>query len=292
MKAAIIASLLLVQQSLALVPFIDGGKGMPKLYNGWFNEQVSKQASSAVSRAIAAGATNIEVNFPPVPNVDEVKFGTPLNQKFGKSVVARDLGIPGGYKPGSDVSRQLIAYSNIYWAKRIGASASGAPLGGKPVCCLSAEPVNFNLIKSSGCISRFGSVMSQEARKQGRNGEVILCVNPGGEETWDRLVSAHGSPGAPFIVMNNAYSTTYNLGNKRGFEEAYYLKRISKGWVFRSFPGPWCAYLERPDGTVELLKSYDKKPELREIATLVREESFQRYAINNDRWTPGFGERL
>lgn len=39
----------------ALVPFIDGGKDMPKLYNGWFNDQIAKQASSAVSRAIAAG---------------------------------------------------------------------------------------------------------------------------------------------------------------------------------------------------------------------------------------------
>ena len=67
----------------------------------------------------------------------------------------------------------------------------------------------------------------------------------------------------------------HSIGNKKGFEEAYYLKRISKGWVFRSFPGPWQAFLERPDGTVELLKSYKTKPELREVATLVREESFQ-----------------
>lgn len=55
---------------LGLVPFIDGGKGMPKLYDGWFNEQVSKQAATAVSKAIAAGKTKIEVNFPPVPNVE------------------------------------------------------------------------------------------------------------------------------------------------------------------------------------------------------------------------------
>jgi hypothetical protein len=101
---------------LAFVPFIDGGKGMPKIYDGWFNEQVSKQASAAVSRAIAAGKKKIEVNFPAVPNVDgttmsylflpsatdiclilpffllqilEVKFGTPLNQKFGKAVLAK-----------------------------------------------------------------------------------------------------------------------------------------------------------------------------------------------------------
>lgn len=198
-----------------------------------------------------------------------------MNQKFGTNIVAKDLGIPGGYKPGSEVSRELIAFANVYWAKRIGAAASGSPLGGKPVCVLTTENISFSQVKSRGPLSRVGAVNSQEARKQGRNGEVIVCVNPGGEETWDRLVSAHSSPGAPFIVLNNAYSTTYGLGNKRGFEEVYYVKRISKGWVFRSFPGPWQAYLEKPDGNVELLKSYDTKPELRDVATLVREESFK-----------------
>jgi hypothetical protein len=61
--------------------------------------------------------------------------------------------------------------------------------------------------------------MSKEARQKGRNGECVICINPGGEETWDRIVSAHSSPGAPFIVLNNAYSTSYGLGNKRGYEE-------------------------------------------------------------------------
>ena len=65
------------------------------------------------------------------------------------------------------------------------------------------------------------------------------------------------------------------------------MKRISKGWIFRTFPGPWQAYLERPDGKVELLESYRSKPSLNEVATLVREESFKRYAITNDRWMTG-----
>jgi hypothetical protein len=103
----------------ALVPFLDGGKGMPKLYNGWMDEQIAKQARTAVGKAVAAGKTKIEVNFPPVPNVEEVRFGTPLNQKFGMQVVAKDLAVQGGYRPGSEVSRQLIAYSNVYWAVSI-----------------------------------------------------------------------------------------------------------------------------------------------------------------------------
>jgi hypothetical protein len=56
----------------ALVPLIDGGKQMPKLYDGWMNEQIAKQASTGVANALAAGCDRIEINFPPVPNVDEV----------------------------------------------------------------------------------------------------------------------------------------------------------------------------------------------------------------------------
>lgn len=264
---------------------------MPKLYDGWFNDQIAKQASTAISKAVGAGKKKIEVQFPPVPNLEEVKFGTPLNQRFGKKVIAKDLGIKGGYKPGSRVSRELVAYSNVYWAKKI-AGGAGAGLLGKPACLLTSEPVDFKEIKSMGDLSRSGRLMSPEARQGGRNGEVVICANPGGEETWDRSLSAHGSPGAPFVVLNNAYSTSYELGNQRGFEEAYYLKRISKGWVYRQFPGPWQAYIEKPDGSVELLESYKTKPKLRDVSALVRDESFKRYAINNDRWTQGFGGRL
>lgn len=39
----------------AFVPLLDGGKEMPRLYDGWFDDQIAKQASSAVSRAIGAG---------------------------------------------------------------------------------------------------------------------------------------------------------------------------------------------------------------------------------------------
>jgi hypothetical protein len=270
----------------ALIPFIDGGKSIPKLYQGYFDEQIAKQAASAVSRAISAGKRKIEVNFPPVPNLEEVRFGTPMNKKFGTEVIAKDLSVKGGYKPGSDVSRQLVGFSNLYWAKKIAPSIGGGLLGGRSVSVLSTEQVNFPQVQSKGGISRIGQLTSRVAEK-GNKGDAVICVNPGGEETWDRLFSAHGSASAPFVILNNAYSTTYDIGNKRGYEEAYFLKRVSKGWVFRSFPSPWQAYLEKPDGGTELLQSYKTKPSLKEVATLVREESFRRYAIGNDRWMSG-----
>ena len=70
-----------VQLTSGLVPFIDGGKDMPKLYEGWFNDQIAKQASTAVSRAISAGKKKIEVNFPSVPNVDEVRMAAHVKQQ-------------------------------------------------------------------------------------------------------------------------------------------------------------------------------------------------------------------
>ena len=202
----------------ALVPFIDGGKGVPKLYDGWIDQQIAKQARTAVGKAVAAGNLKIEVNFPPVPNVDEVRFGTPMNQKFGKNVVAKDLGVPGGYRPGSNVSRQLIAFSNMYWAKQIAPAMAGSPMGAKPVSVLTAEPVSFAEIKKNG-VSAVGTVSQGPIGDNANQNGAVIVVNPGGEETWDKLYSRFGSTSAPFLVLNNAYSTTYDLGNKKGYEE-------------------------------------------------------------------------
>ena len=165
----------------------------------------------------------------------QVKFGTPLNKKFGTECVGRDLKVVGGYRPGSDLSRELVAFSNVYGAKKIAPAVKGGVLGNKCVACLTTEPVNFKEIKGLGDITRTGAVMSPQARQSGRANEAVICINPGGEERWDSIRAAHTQPGCPFIVLNNAYSTSYDLGNRRGYEEAYYLKRVSKGWVFRIF---------------------------------------------------------
>ena len=36
---------------------------MPKLYDGWFNDQISKQASTAVSKAISAGKVRLSNTY-------------------------------------------------------------------------------------------------------------------------------------------------------------------------------------------------------------------------------------
>lgn len=171
---------------------------------------------------------------------------------------------------GSDVSRQLVLFSNVYWAKKIANS-----INGDPVACITTEPISFGNIKSLGKLSRTATTTNVGSRttvSQERKKECVICINPGGEEQWDKLFGSLTSSTSSFIVLNNSFSTSYDLGNKRGYEEAYYLKRISKGWVYRMFPGPWEAYLEKPDGSLEILKSYTNKPTLREVSELVRVE--------------------
>jgi len=144
------------------------------------------------------------------------------------------------------------------------------------------------MIQNKGGISKIRPLSLSRGSES--TGGPLIAVNSGGEETWDRIQSSLSVK--PLVILNNAYSTTYGLGNQRGYEEAYYLKRISKGWILRTFPGPWRAFLEKPDGTCELIQTYKEKPALNEVAKLVREESFKRFAIGNDRWTQGFGGRL
>jgi hypothetical protein len=44
---------LLVGRCRAFVPFLDGGKEMPALYNGWLNGQIAKQVSEWKIHVIA-----------------------------------------------------------------------------------------------------------------------------------------------------------------------------------------------------------------------------------------------
>lgn len=247
-----------------------------------------------------------------------------------------------------------MAFSNVYWAKKIATAVKGGVLGNKCVACFTTEPVSFDQIKSTGDITRTGAVMSPQSLRDGRNNEAVICINPGGEERWDSLANAHTEPGNPFVVLNNAYrwvevttrkcydinprttlldfsNTSFNILAPRmtletrgdtkkhtiwsesprdGFFVSFVslmkkllfenCVRASDGSLLTNLhcltkwktAGPWEAYIEKPDGSVELLESYKEKPPLNKVATYVREESFKRYAINNDRYAKGFGGRL
>jgi hypothetical protein len=41
------------------IPLLDGGSKMPALYKGWFDDQIAKQASTAIAKAVGAGKVRI-----------------------------------------------------------------------------------------------------------------------------------------------------------------------------------------------------------------------------------------
>ena len=63
MKLLILNLISILSVTEGFLPFIDGGKGMPQLYDGWFNDQIGKQASTAVSKAMAAGKVRKYIFF-------------------------------------------------------------------------------------------------------------------------------------------------------------------------------------------------------------------------------------
>ncbi len=89
------------------------------------------------------------------------------SQKFGTSIVARELKIKNGYQPGSNISRNLIAYSNLYWAKKLAGSIKGGTLlgGNNPVGVLTSEQVNFDDVGNFGDVSRCGIIFQDKSRR-------------------------------------------------------------------------------------------------------------------------------
>jgi Na+-translocating ferredoxin:NAD+ oxidoreductase RNF subunit RnfB len=104
---------------------------------------------------------------------------------------------------------------------------------GKKVGVFSTEPVVFKEIKNSGV-----DTMNQLTfRSDGSKSDAYILCNPGGEETWDRFYTtltsgpnSNSNKAPPLVILNNAYSTTYDLGNKRGYEEGKRRKESLCGY--------------------------------------------------------------
>jgi hypothetical protein len=126
---------------------------------------------------------------------------------------------------------------------------------------------------------------------------VSLVVNPGVEDQWKKALTFSSSESTLIFLNSISGGWTYELGGPiKEAEQVYYMKRVSKGWVFRCYPGvcvcvcararslshthslsqththslthtgPWQALVERPDGSVSVLATYDKRPLLRDAS--------------------------
>jgi len=274
----------------------------PTFYNGWFNGEIENAMAASIRAAKADGIQNMEVTFFPVPNPDEVKFGTPLNQRFGKKVAA-ELKMTSSAKSGVDVlvSRYLSEFSNHYWATML---AESPVLGGGTkhiVHCDAVKKDSARKVASARVLS-FNAALKEQSAGSGKvkGKDPVILVGLGSADQWRKGQAL--SEGGPVVALNGLFSETYDLGGPLTapvsgggveFEPVYYLKRVSKGYAFRAYPNGWQAWIELPDLSVKLLKDWgDERPSLNQVAGLVRNTSNKQYGVYNDRYAPGFGERL
>jgi len=282
---------------------------MLALYDGWFTNELefkgsdgetikkingkgelSSQMISAINCAMADGITRMEVSFPPVPNLEEVDFGTAVNQQFSNEIRAA-MGVD-GKEHGSSVRRNLVDFANHYWASRL-STLCGVPAG-KSVYIGHCTQTIFKETVSSGCSGGAWVGRAKQIPKEPLDGgDMAVCVNAGPQEQWRDFAKKNAGAGAIIFLNSISGGWTYELGGPlQDFEQVYYLKRVSKGWVFRAYPGKWQALVETPNGTCEILQEYDQRPLLRDVSKLVREYSFENFGLFNDRYAKGFGGRL
>ena len=109
--------------------------GFPNLYKGWIKadgDQIAKQIIKSSNSALKAKEKYIEVLFDPVPNLDEVAFGTVWNKKFRKEIVA-NLKVP--EYAANRGGPSILEWSNLYWANRLSDGIKGTVK--KPIILLA-----------------------------------------------------------------------------------------------------------------------------------------------------------
>lgn len=270
--------------------------GLPKLYQAWFGpeHELANQARAAIELAYDAGVRKMELQWPVVPNVEELAAGTLLNFEFGKAV-SRDLGMA-AQADYPLIKRYLAQFCNLYWAKQV---AQAGPFRARTVWALSTDSVSKERAQGSLANLRLASLRRPPQRGEVGKDDVVVIMDPRDTSAWVKGAKVLPEGGDGIVVfLNSRFNETYGLtgprnGVLKGTEPVYFLKRITRGYAYRSFPGPWLAYLEKPDLSVEVVGEFPGLPKLSEVAKVVRELSNNRYGgFYNDRYVRGFGGRL
>lgn len=269
---------------------------IPKLYEAWFPplNQLATQARAAVNKAHEAGLRKLELQWPVVPNLEEIAAGTLLNFEFGKHV-SRDLGMDSQ----SDyplIRRYLAQFCNLYWAKQV---AQADCFRDKVVWAISTDGVSKVRAERNLANVRMASIRGPASKGDIGADDVVIVMDPRGTDVWVKgcKLLPQGGDGS-VVFLNSQFNETYGLtgprnGVLKGTEPVYYLKRITRGYVYRSYPNKWISYLENPDLSVEVVAEFEGLPNLSQVSKVVRELSNYRYGgFYNDRYVRGFGGRL
>ena len=256
----------------------------PNLFKGWLKadgDQIAKQMVKAASSALRK-ERYLEILFDPVPNLDEVAFGTEWNMKLRKEVNAY-LKVP-DYATKKGASSTL-EWSNIYWATRL---AQGL---GKRVLALTLTGEGTASCKTPPILYKGMTIITMpEAKKlYGKAGEkapydVVVVLSPCQEGHYSDAKKVGDNLGLPVVALNSPYSFRYDVGGGKPFNLAYVMKRIPKGWIFRQYPGKFECIIEGPNYEVFKAGEFAEQPSLPEVSKLSMVASAGKYgAAGNDR---------
>ena len=262
----------------------------PNLYKGWIKsegDQISKQVIASTKAALSKKENKyLEVLFDPVPNLDEVAFGTEWNQKLRKDVCA-NLKVPDYATNRGGPS--TLEWSNIYWGNRLAEglksqvkgeivllSISGEGLKGQnmPTLTMGTRLLGINVVKKSPIelISKDGPV------------GLFILLSPCSEFHYKDGIQLAEKFGVPLIALNAPFSYRYDVGGGKPFLLSYVMKRIPKGWIYRQYPKDFEIIIEGPD--YEIIRAYTSPAQLPlpEISRIAMQASTEKYGpTGNDR---------
>lgn len=264
----------------------------PMLYDAWFgpDHEMSQQMQGAITLAHDAGIRAMELQWPVVPNLEEIAAGTMLNFEFGKFVAA-ELGMS-ATADYALVKRYLASFCNLYWVCQI----ARTPLfRDRVVWAVAADAVSK--ARALPMLRNVRTASMRSPPPQIGPDDVVVVIDPRFNELWQKGMKMRPANGT-IIFLNSQFNESYGLtGPRRGalkeIQPVYFLRRVTRGYIFYSYPGPWRACMENPDMSISELQQYEEEPKLRTVAAVVREESNNRYGgFFNDRYVRGFGGRL
>lgn len=262
----------------------------PNLYKGWIKtegDQIGKQIIASTKAALSKNENKfLEVLFDPVPNLDEVAFGTEWNKKLRKDV-CENLKVPDFATNRGGPS--TLEWSNIYWGNRLAEglksqfkgdiillSISGEGLKGQntPTLTKGARLLGINVVKKSPVelINNDGPV------------GLFILLSPCSETHYKDGIQLAEKFGVPLIALNAPFSYRYDVGGGSPFLLSYVMKRIPKGWIYRQYPKDFEIILEGPD--YEILRAYSSSVQLPlpEISRISMQASAEKYgSTGNDR---------
>lgn len=196
----------------------------PNLYKGWIKaqgDQIATQMIKAARSALAAKEKYVEVLFDPVPNLDEVAFGTEWNQKLRMEVSA-NLKVPDwATNRGGPAT---LEWSNLYWANRL---IEG--LGAKKVVMisLSGEGTRGQALPTFSNGAKLLTL--QEARKPDalKLGEVglLILLSPCQDTHYLSAQNLADKLNVPCVALNSPYSFRYDVGKQSSWHDLSYTDR-------------------------------------------------------------------